>query len=114
AGLISSRLRAERFSSARRSELATPVLLHLVAEDSNGNQVSRLPISFTTHLAGSMGATIVGTDVSRTVTAHLQMSYQMPPAERVDDGWQALVGQLKLGWRVRPDNYRRRCARWPR
>ncbi|MEV4829213.1 hypothetical protein AB0K25_12925 [Micromonospora sp. NPDC049257] len=84
--------------SSPQAELATPVLLHLVAEDSNGNQVSRLPISFTTHLAGSMGATIVGTDVSRTVTAHLQMSYQMPPAERVDDGWQALVGQLKLGW----------------
>ncbi|MEU1746619.1 hypothetical protein ACWD8I_03595 [Micromonospora arida] len=81
-----------------QAELATPVLFHLVAEDGDGNQVCRLPISFTTRLAGATGATIVGADVSHTVTAHLQMSYQMPLAERVEDGWQALVGQLKLAW----------------
>ncbi|OWV04710.1 hypothetical protein B5D80_19655 [Micromonospora wenchangensis] len=84
--------------SSPQAELTTPVLLHLVAEDCDGNQVSRLPISFTTRLAGSMGATIVGTDVSRTVTAQLQMTYEMPPAEEAEDGWQALVGQLKLSW----------------
>lgn len=84
--------------SSPQAELAAPVLLHLVAEDCDGKQVCSLPISFTTRLAGSTGATTVGADVSGTVTAHLQLSHRMPPGEKVEDGWQALVGQLKLGW----------------